>query len=1396
MILRQALVLLSVLLWCETVWAQSRTVTGQVTDVNGNVYDVFVEVVDSKGGYVAVQLGTFTATDAGGYTITYAVVVGNQTIRKTTAVTVTGASQNDVTLGATFDKLVTVGQSVAIRPTVVPAGTSVTASVKRGDTEIAVVDNAFTPDTVGVYDVTLSAAGAADYTYSVYARAAMKKGEVETFDADWTVKEAFIEGKRTDWQIVSTAESGLQDRYAADGTFAKIEQKTAGETVRVYLDVRGTVEDYTALAKEGYGYVSLWLYIDADGVFAARRLAAAGWTAGVDMTLVGGRWVEVRFNLVAGVNQAERSFAEAIPYYAEQAVPYLELNNLPAGANVYLDSMYAHKALNIAVENNVTTALHNGDMLTPAEYFVAADGVDLQYVLSGGGTAKTIAGTEKLTATGSYTLSAQAADRTYGGNASVALDVTDENVSFAAQRLSVSFDGTPVSVDLAQLHASFTHTDGTDVSVTAYSVAKLGKAYPLTGTAFTADVAGFYTVTVTGRYTADNTEYTVSETAVVEVVDESKPYVYLDQKDMASRYWLRPNSDAVTGKTVTSQTEQEILRGRTGNYLKVTDTDTSAHTLVICLIPEDDRDYYIGLASAGYVAYYDYYIDYDGVMTSGDGSYTAGVWQTGEIDLNRITGMNEYGSERDNIFKGLIGKEWGHSHEAWNYAFRADVSASESTATVYIGNVRIERPVDSSQAEVALKTGETVAAGENNKLGEKLSAKIGDKDAEITAIRVQYDGKTVALEGPDFDFYPTFGGSYSLEVSLRAGTSSTTRTVAVTVTGENEKPTPVTDDGFYRLVGDESLAVSSIQGLTAFGDAIDSVEITVYRLSYGGNAVNKTVATDVTATVLDGNIVLTGLTDGDYALAFVQTEASGTAPFNTALLTEITLYYDSSETFGILADTEPQVSRGEAEFVRQTPDGIDGAYWKLTAPYSDSLGYEVRFATVHGAAYYRYMVEKEGYAFRYDAYATGTANGDDRNMISFDPYILALDRLTKDVLFDTPSELYPPTQIGNEIVLNGWILKQNVVLYFGNFRLEKEAQEVQLQWTGAAATLASGDKLGERMTATLDGQSATVVRATLIDDAGNETVLANDLTVPQLFGGAYRLTVVLQSAQYAKTETVNVTVTGLTVTAASATEVIDGAYTLQIGQLAQIELSKISGLPSEYTVTYVAKRADGSTMCSGAVRDTTSIEYNENGRYTVELTLTVGGASKLFFTQTVCIVSRDAYMSAVTDNNYWLRPLPEGSHQTAIVDAETQTESIFAARTGKYLSVTTASEGARTESFIVLQPSVCDRAYWEELYKAGYTVLFDYYIDTEQAICPGHKDWHGNETALQTKQWQVGTIDLVKITNADYWAGLIGGWYESNVRALQYGVNADASSAEDFTVYIGNVRVEKAVSGA
>lgn len=134
--------------------------------------------------------------------------------------------------------------------------------------------------------------------------------------------------------------------------------------------------------------------------------------------------------------------------------------------------------------------------------------------------------------------------------------------------------------------------------------------------------------------------------------------------------------------------------------------------------------------------------------------------------------------------------------------------------------------------------------------------------------------------------------------------------------------------------------------------------------------------------------------------------------------------------------------------MRQTPDGIDGAYWKMTAPYSDSLGYEVRFATVHGAAYYRYMVEKEGYAFRYDAYATGTANGDDRNMISFDPYILALDRLTKDVLFDTPSGLYPPTQIGNEIVLNGWILKQNVVLYFGNFRLEKEAQEVQLQWTG------------------------------------------------------------------------------------------------------------------------------------------------------------------------------------------------------------------------------------------------------------------------------------------------------------------------------------------------------------
>lgn len=106
--------------------------------------------------------------------------------------------------------------------------------------------------------------------------------------------------------------------------------------------------------------------------------------------------------------------------------------------------------------------------------------------------------------------------------------------------------------------------------------------------------------------------------------------------------------------------------------------------------------------------------------------------------------------------------------------------------------------------------------------------------------------------------------------------------------------------------GTESLAISSIQGLTAFVDAIDSVEITVYRLSYGGNAVNKTVATGVTAEVQSGSVVLTGLTDGDYALAFVQTEASGTAPFNTALLTEITLYYDNSEAFGILAETEPR----------------------------------------------------------------------------------------------------------------------------------------------------------------------------------------------------------------------------------------------------------------------------------------------------------------------------------------------------------------------------------------------------------------------------------------------------------------------------------------------------------
>ena len=58
MILRQALVLLSVLLLCETVWAQSRTVTGQVTDVNGSpVVGATVVVKEARGS------GTITGSD-------------------------------------------------------------------------------------------------------------------------------------------------------------------------------------------------------------------------------------------------------------------------------------------------------------------------------------------------------------------------------------------------------------------------------------------------------------------------------------------------------------------------------------------------------------------------------------------------------------------------------------------------------------------------------------------------------------------------------------------------------------------------------------------------------------------------------------------------------------------------------------------------------------------------------------------------------------------------------------------------------------------------------------------------------------------------------------------------------------------------------------------------------------------------------------------------------------------------------------------------------------------------------------------------------------------------------------------------------------------------------------
>ncbi len=355
-----------------------------VTDSNGEIVNVWVEVTNSKGGIVSLNANAFNATDLDGYTITYVIRASDgQTYRKTTKVNVEGEAMG-INLSAKYDEIVETGKPLTIEPICEYDNATYAYEVScNGEAVEVAADGTFTPTSYGEYDVKIKAqAGdlSAEYKYTFFARSPVQKGEIEKYDEEWAAYASYVGDMRmSSWSITDTEASGVKNHHGLDDTY--LSSKTSLDYIPYYLMPRNGAKYYEALAEEGYEYISGWVYIACDishisllrldGDLTSSFYQASG------PTILANTWTKISYRLVDTAEDWERSFASACEYYRENAVYFMLIDNSnaynPGGhqddLEIYYNDFYAIKPITVNLKENIKTEYKIGETFKASDYF-------------------------------------------------------------------------------------------------------------------------------------------------------------------------------------------------------------------------------------------------------------------------------------------------------------------------------------------------------------------------------------------------------------------------------------------------------------------------------------------------------------------------------------------------------------------------------------------------------------------------------------------------------------------------------------------------------------------------------------------------------------------------------------------------------------------------------------------------------------------------------------------------------------------------------------------------------------------------------------------------------------------------------------------------------------------
>lgn len=639
-----------------------------VTDQNGNLYEVWTDVSDSKGGYVGVESNSFRAWDIGGYTITYVVRVNEcQSEEKKTTVTVTNTQ--GLTVTAEYETLVDTDTPIAILPECEEEGVTYSYSVKKlaDNSEIPVTETdgevSFVLEEKGYYDVMITATKGdrtGIFGYALLAREATSPYVVEHFDEQWEEIANYEEDQRLGYyQTVTSEECGITDRYGDNVTM--LMRRTDNEWPNFHISPRYSYEHYESLIEQGYDKVTLWCYYTSEKDVEHKYVIKTGKGNYYETTARSAKantWVELSFQLETPANAVSHSFLYCYDWYKSQEIWYVCWWNEGSLADrdvmtMYYTDMLVTKPVEVKVAENPKTSYQVGDTLT-MDYLqeLFSSDVEMRYFIKSRGVSTEITEDYVFTANGDYELEVLPARKDYRANAKLELTVTDE-FSANASYVSVNRTGkTTVDVNLQDLKANFTTVGGVTPQAVGYRVYdRKGNEYQVSQNGFKADADGVYKVEVEGEYKLGTTTCKTYHFVELDVWSNDNKYSAVDLDGYFSIAGYNYQSTLKDTLTIGEYT----VGDRTENLLKV--YAAGRECSVIVMRPTYTKNYYQALLDENpYYASYvnmDWYFVASTAVKTGEitpyydmftgyvkqGAQTKDVWNTGKITLREFVAL-------------------------------------------------------------------------------------------------------------------------------------------------------------------------------------------------------------------------------------------------------------------------------------------------------------------------------------------------------------------------------------------------------------------------------------------------------------------------------------------------------------------------------------------------------------------------------------------------------------------------------------------------------------------------------------------------------------------------------------------------------------------------------------